>query len=188
MFRFLGRIFFGGIEGFVVIAAILVVIYAFVFRPFEVVGVSMFPTFKDGEFLLSNLLDVRFDRLKRGDVIVFHSPVEEEKDYVKRIIAIPGETVEIRGGKVYINGQVLDESAYISHDIYVTGSLFMREGDIVTVPAGTYFVMGDNRNQSSDSREWGFLTKDKIIGRSIIRVWPLDQMMIIRNPFSESSE
>lgn len=181
-----GRLFFDGIEGIVVVAALLVVLYAFVIRPFEVVGASMFPTFKNGEFLLSNLIDVRFDRLTRGDVIVFHSPVEEEKDYVKRIIAVEGETIQLMSGKVYVNGALLDESAYLAPDIYVGGSLFMREGDILTVPEGSYFVMGDNRNASSDSREWGFLTKDKIIGRSMIRVWPVDQFLLIKNPFPSS--
>ena len=177
---FLKRIFLFLLDSFQAILLVIsffLFLYVFVVQPHQVSGLSMFPTFHDQDLLLSNLFAVRQNKLGRGDVIVFHSPVEDEKLYIKRIIALPGETVQISGGKVYLNGSLFDESKYLKPEVMTYGEAFMRDGDVVTVPPDTYFVMGDNRPNSSDSREWGPLKKINIVGKSIVRFWPTIHLM-----------
>ncbi len=144
-------------------------IQAFIVRPFIVSGSSMDPTIKDKEYLIIDEVSYRFREPVRGDVVVFKAPPEPDKYYIKRIIGLPGETVTIRQGKVTIinaehpDGLVLDEP-YITHP----------EQDTVTevVPEGSYFVMGDNRAGSYDSRRWGPLEKEEIRGRAVLRLLP----------------
>ncbi len=168
-------------------ASIFLVVYIFLFRPFQVSGESMFPTFKNKEFILTNLIGLRFNDPKRGDVIVFHAPLDPEKDYIKRIMGIPGDTVSIKDGLVYVNDVKVDESPYLKSDVKTYGGSFIKESaPPVTVPVGDYIVMGDNRPASSDSREWGFLPKDKIIGESLFVYWPVNAMRVVKNPFQPS--
>jgi len=166
-------------------AAVFLVIYIFLFRPFEVKGESMFPNFLNKEYVLTNLISLRFSDPKKGEVIVFKSPTDAEKDYIKRVIGVPGDTVEVRNGQIFVNGKLLDESPYLNTSVKTFGGAFLKEGVSVTVPDGQYFVMGDNRLYSSDSREWGFVTKEAIIGRSFLVYWPLSDVKIIKNPFSK---
>lgn len=93
------------IQTIVIAGAIFVVIYAFLFRPYQVNGGSMDPTFQTGEYVLTNLIETRIGNLKRGDIVVFNAPVDQEKDYIKRIIGLPGDKIKIAGGQVYINGK-----------------------------------------------------------------------------------
>lgn len=171
-------------QAFLFVVSFFLVLYIFVIQPHEVSGSSMHPTFKDKEFLLSYLLDVQLQSIKRGDVIVFHSPVEEDKLYIKRVIGVPGDTLRIENGKVFHNEVLLDESAYLSSEVATYGGSFLHDMETVSVPEGTFFVMGDNRPYSSDSREWGFLPYDKLIGRSMVRVWPANTFTLIeRDPY-----
>ena len=170
------------VETLVIAGAIFVVIYAFLFRPYQVNGVSMFPTYHDGEFILTNLIGLRFGHLQRGDVIVFVAPPDKEKDYIKRVIGLPGDQIGIKDGLVYLNGKLLDESAYLAPDVRTYGENFMQEGQTVTVPANNYFVLGDNRANSSDSRDWGFVPPDKLIGISSLAYWPLNMFHFIGRP------
>lgn len=167
-------------------ASILLVTYIFLFRPFEVSGLSMYPTFKDKEYVLTNLITLQYENLKRGDVVVFKSPVETEKDYIKRVIGVPGDTVSIRSGNIYLNNGKSDESLYLKSDVRTYGGAFLKEGQQATVPSGSYFVVGDNRPHSSDSREFGFIKKESIIGKSFYVYWPPTNMRLIVNPFSSS--
>lgn len=168
-------------ETLAIAGAIFFIIYAFLIRPFEVNGASMFPTFKNGEFVFTNLLSQRFGPLKRGDVIVFKAPPSEEKDYIKRIIGLPGETVKIQNGKVYINGKILGESFYISPSVITAGRGFAHEGEDIKVSQKNYFVMGDNRVYSSDSRDWGLVPFDRVIGKSELVYWPIQNMRFVGN-------
>lgn len=168
------------VETLVIAAAIFVVIYAFLFRPFQVNGQSMYPNYHDGEYILTNLISLKLGGLKRGEVIVFHSPVDREKDYIKRVIGMPGEKVMIKGGYFYINETKLDESNYLAPDVKTYGGAFMGEAQDVSVPAGSYFVAGDNRTGSSDSRAWGFVSKDKIIGKSFFVYWPISRVRLVK--------
>lgn len=166
-------------------ASIFLVIYIFLVRPFQVSGESMFPTFKNKEYILTNLITLRFSELKRGDVIVFKAPTDHDKDFIKRVIGLPGDSVSLKGGFVYVNGNKLDESPYLNSDVRTYGASFMKEEEPVSVPMGDYLVMGDNRPFSSDSREWGFLKKSEVIGKSFFVYWPVNVVRIVKNPFAK---
>lgn len=167
-------------ETLVIAGAIFVVIYAFLVRPFQVTGQSMFPTFKNGEYVFTNLLSQRFGPLDRGDVIVFKAPPSEDKDYIKRIIGIPGDRVKIEGGKVFLNGKLLNEP-YIDTTIRTDARGFAQEGQEISVSESSYFVMGDNRPFSSDSRDWGLVTFDKVIGKSALVYWPINSARFVEH-------
>lgn len=145
----------------------------------------MDPTFKNKEYILTSLISLKFEDLERGDVIVFKSPTEPDKDFIKRIIGIHGDSVYIQDGAVFVNGKKIDESAYLSNGVKTFGGGFMHEGIPVTVPPDNYLVFGDNRPFSSDSREWGFLETKKIIGKSMLVYWPLNNIRGISNPYGE---
>lgn len=179
-----------GVETLLIAAAIFLVIYAFLFRPFNVDGQSMYPNFHNGEYVITNLIGfedlkiyhAEFGTLKLGDVVVFVAPPDPTKDYIKRVIGVPGDKIMLKGGDVYLNGKLLDESKFLSSDVRTYEGAFLAEGQTVTVPANAYFVLGDNRPESSDSRTWGFVPKDNIVGKSMLVYWPLDRMRLISNP------
>lgn len=162
--------------------AIFVFVYFALFRPYQVKGRSMFDTFVDGQYVLTDVLTRHFSQFHRGDVLVFQSPTEDDKDFIKRIIGEPGDTVGLEGGHYIINGKVLDESEYIPADMYTSGGPFLQEGQSIKVPEGEYFVSGDNRPYSSDSREWGFITQGEIIGRSLVVYWPISDFWVVEHP------
>ncbi len=172
---------FDTIQTVLLAASVFLVIYLFLFRPFEVSGESMFPTFKNGEFILTNLISLRLNDLKRGDIIVFQAPVDHDKDYIKRVIGISGDSVEVRGGYIYVNGQRLDESSYLPDDVRTSQGAFLHEDQPIIVPKGEFIVMGDNRPHSSDSREWGFLKKSELIGKSFFVYWPPNHMRVVKS-------
>ncbi len=161
-----------------------VFIWAFFARPFQVNGLSMFPTFLDKEYVLTNIIGLHFSFPTHGDVVVFKAPPNTEEDFIKRIIAVPGDTVMVKGGDVYLNGKMLDESSYLKPTVRTYGGNFLKEGEEVTVPPENYIAMGDNRAYSSDSREWGFVPKDFIIGTSLFTYWPIEEMRYIKNPLN----
>jgi signal peptidase I len=170
------------VQTFLIAAAVFLVIYAFLFRPFEVNGDSMYPNFHDKEYVITNLIVLRFQTPKLGDVVVFKAPPDPNKDYIKRVIGLPGDTVSIKDGSVYVNDNLFNESAYLKPDVKTYGEAFLKDGDSVKVPNDEYFVMGDNRPYSSDSREWGFVKKDELIGESLFVYWPVTRMRLVKNP------
>lgn len=181
--EFLRKIYyflFDTVQTFVIAGAIFVVIYAFLFRPYQVNGRSMDPTFEDGEYVLTNLIDIRLGKLNRGDVIVFHAPVDQDKDYIKRVIGMPGDHVKVMGGKVFVNEKEINQS-FLPDDLFTNPGSFLGEGEDITVPEDNFFVMGDNRNFSSDSREWGFVSKDKIIGKSFVVYFPINHFRVVEH-------
>ena len=135
-------------------------------------GFSMRPTLQDGEYILVNKLAYKFSEPKRGDIIVFVFPVNPEEDLIKRIIGIPGDTVTVQNGVLSVNGAVVDEP-YINAPPAYNGTW--------EVPEGSLFVLGDNRNDSRDSHQWGLLPKENVIGRSILIYWPPEEWQIIRH-------
>jgi len=164
--------------------AVFLVIYIFLFRPFQVSGNSMYPTFLDKQYILTNIITLKLGKPQKGDVVVFKAPLNPEKDYIKRVIGAPNDTVSFKNGDVYVNGNLLDQSAYLKESVKTYGGSFLREGVAVVVPSDSYFVMGDNRSGSSDSREWGFVPFKSIIGESFFVYWPLNKMEIIKNPYN----
>jgi signal peptidase I len=171
------------VQTLLVAAAVFLIIYMFLFRPFEVNGESMVPNFQDKEYVLTNLIALRLGSPKLGDVIVFKAPPDPEKDYIKRVIGVAGDSVMVKDGNVYVNDQLLDESAFLKSDVKTYSGAFLKENSPVTVPPGNYFVMGDNRNYSSDSREWGFVPQNDLIGESFFVYWPLPDIKLISNPY-----
>jgi len=172
------------VETVVTSLAIFFVIYIFIVQPHQVNGHSMDPNLRTGEYLLTEKISYRFGQPQRGDVIVFKAPLNacigDNCDYIKRIIGLPGETVKIANGKVYVNGEVLDESKYLS-DSVITGAADYTAGDKeVVLGEGQYFVCGDNRQQSSDSRYWGPIEESSIIGRAFFSYWPVATMGLIK--------
>jgi signal peptidase I len=135
-------------------------------------GFSMNPTLQNGEYILVNRLAYRTGQPERGDIIVFSYPADEGQDLIKRVIGLPGETVKIGNGNVTINGQELKES-YIAQDPLYYGDW--------TVPDGYLFVLGDNRNDSRDSHQWGLLPLENVIGKSVLIYWPPAEWKIINH-------
>lgn len=169
--------FLSEILWFAFIAFIIVLpIRFFIAQPFIVSGASMEETFHTGEYLIVDQLSYRFHEPKRGDVIVFRYPKDPSKFFIKRIVGVPGDIVEIEGDQVEImneehpEGYVLDEP-YVEH---------MTPGTSITEELGEneYFVMGDNRDASSDSRMWGVLHRDKIIGQAFLRLFPFTEVEV----------
>lgn len=168
------------IESIVVFAAIFIVIWLFVAQPHKVSGSSMHPTLVSGDYILTNKLSYRVFEPKRGEIIVFKNPKGTE-DFIKRIMGSAGDRVKIAGGKVFINGDQLQEE-YLDSTVNTNAiGGFMREGEEVEIPKGEYLVFGDNRVASSDSREWGFITTDEIIGKAFFRYWPLREIGLIKS-------
>ena len=142
LFRKIYSLLIDLVETLVIAAAIFVVIYAFLFRPFQVNGQSMFPNYHDGEYILTNLISLHLGKLQRGQVVVFQAPVDKEKDFIKRIIGLPGDKVMIKNGDVFVNDVQLDESSYLTPDVKTYGGAFLGEGQETTVPEDNYFVLG----------------------------------------------
>lgn len=176
--------FIDTVQTLLLAASIFLVVYIFLFRPFEVNGQSMYPTFHNEELVLTNLISLKMGLPKRGDVVVLQAPDDPEKDYIKRVVGIPGDSVMINNGDVYINNQKFDESAYLSSEVRTNGGAFISEGQPVVVPPREYFVMGDNRPNSKDSRALGFIKQDALIGKSYFVYWPPNRMRLIKNPFN----
>jgi len=155
----------------IVALAIVVPIRYFLFQPFFVKGQSMEPNFENGDYLIVDEISYRFKDPQRGEVVVFKYPQNPSQRYIKRIIGLPGELLEIKDGKVMVfnekGEQVLNESNYLSPDLQTFGDIQVKLGN------NEYFVLGDNRPASSDSRRWGTLPREDIIGRVFIRAWPV---------------
>ena len=149
----------------VLLAALIFFGARLVIQNFRVDGPSMTPTLIDAQFLLVNKLAYLNGSPKRGDIVVFRSPRNPDEDLVKRVIGLPGETVEIRSDGVYVNGQRLDETAYYRE---ITGPPMSA----IQVPGEHYFVMGDNRSQSRDSRAIGTVPSGAIVGQVWLVYWP----------------
>lgn len=171
------------VQTLLLVFAVFLVIYVFLFRPFQVSGNSMYPNFFDREYVLTNIIGLKFSKPKLGDVIVFKAPPDMEKDYIKRVIGMPGDAVSIQNGEVYVNEKLLDQSQFLTKSVKTYGGSFLREGETVTVPPDSYIVMGDNRSGSSDSREWGFVPVKSIIGESFFIYWPLENIGTVKNPY-----
>lgn len=159
------------IQTLVVFGAIFALIYLFVAQPHKVSGKSMFPTFEDGDYILTDKITYRLNTPKRGDVVVLKNPRDKSQDFIKRVIVLPEETVKVEGGSIYIDNQKLIEP-YISEEVKTDAGNFLTEGLEVKAGPNQYFVMGDNRPHSSDSREWGPITKEEIVGKAFFRYWP----------------
>ncbi len=173
---------FDFLQGIVVILALMVMIYLFIMSPQEINGASMEPNFHNGEYILTNKVEYKLRSPNRGDVVIFKSPRNKDVDYIKRIIGKPGDRVMLKDGAYYVNGTKIEEP-YLSPGTYISQGSFLREGSEIVVPNGQYFVSGDNRGHSSDSREFGTIPLEDFIGRAFLRYWPFSQAGLITPPF-----
>ena len=154
----------------VVLAAILYFGISFAIQAVHVEGLSMFATLDDNDYLIANKIDYRLHAPQRGDIVILRPPTNNSQDFIKRIIALPGERLLIRDGVVYINGRKLDEP-YLPEAWTQFNNWGGDNGTVI--PANEYFVMGDNRNRSQDSRSFGPISRDRIDGKAWFRIWPL---------------
>ena len=159
---------------FSVVLAVIVIL--FLYQPVKVEGTSMMPTLDDQERIFINKFVYRlhFGKIDRGDTVVFWFPGDPTKSYIKRVIAVPGDRVEVNQGAVYVNGQALVET-YVPEEYRDQSSMPER-----TVPQDEYFVLGDHRSSSNDSRAWGMVPRRYIYGKAVFIYWPLDKMGVLR--------
>ena len=173
-------LFFWDIAKIVIISlAIIVPIRYFIMQPFFVRGASMHPTFESGDYLVINEIGYRISDPKRGDVVVFRPPQDNTRQfYIKRIIGLPGESVKVEEGKVFVGK---DESSLSEiQENYIDGLTLGNKS--IALGEDEYFVLGDNRNASSDSRSWGALPKENIVGRAWIKAWPVPKFEVVKRP------
>jgi len=168
------------IQVFAISLAIIIPVRYFLIQPFYVKGASMEPNFFDHEYLIIDELSYRFHTPVRGDIVVLRYPNDPKQFFIKRVVGLPGETVEISGGHVKIfndahpNGTVLDVKAYLDQDTQTTRT--------VTLKSDEYYVLGDNRIASLDSRYFGPIKRDMVVGRVWLRGWPLDRWRLFESP------
>jgi signal peptidase I len=159
----------------ILLALVLYFLIDSVIARVRVENISMKPTLHPGEYVLVNKLAYRLGNVQHGDVIVFHYPPNPSEDYIKRVIGLPGDLVQVRNGKIFVNDQEINENYAATTPGY--------DGDW-SVPAGSLFVLGDNRNQSSDSHAWGFVPMTNVVGRALAVYWPLNNMKLLTQPFT----
>ncbi|MGB9826000.1 MAG: signal peptidase I [Desulfofundulus sp.] len=168
-----GKSTLGEVLESVVVAVILAaVIRLFILAPFYIPSGSMEPTLQVGDRIIVSKLAYRFGEPRRGDIVVFKYPLDPSRDFVKRLIGLPGETVALRNNHLYVNGHLVAEN-YLPRDIH------FEDFGPVQVPPGYYLMLGDNRNNSDDSRVWGPLPRQNIIGKAVLIYWPLDRIGLL---------
>lgn len=155
--------------------ALVVISYLFFFQPGEVHGTSSFPTWQENERFITSKIAYTISEPQRGDFVVMVSPRNADIDFIKRVVGLPKETIELKSCQVYINGSLLVES-YLEPDTCTGPESFLQSSAAYQIPDNHYFLLGDNREHSSDSRDFGPVPKRKIIGKVIFRYWPLDRL------------
>jgi len=160
---------------------VFLVVYAFLAFPEVVKGASMEPTLYTGERILIERVTKNFQGFQRGDIVVLHPPGNDNEDYVKRIIGLPGDIVKIEGCRIYITNEegkfMLDES-YLYDGTCTVGKNSVKDNRSIRIDEGHYMLLGDNRNVSLDSRRFGFISEDRILGKLVVRFWPLNKFKI----------
>lgn len=174
-----GKRFFLDILETLVLAVVLFVGINAVSARVRVDGFSMRPTLEDGEFVLVSKLSYWFGEFERGDIIVFHFPLNPEEELVKRIIGLPGDRITVQNGQVFLNGQLLDE-AHIAEAPLYSGDWVVTEDHL--------FVLGDNRNNSNDSKDWGLLPQENVVGKAVVIYWPPPMWGVLDHPEVAASQ
>ncbi len=169
------------LETVVFVGSLFIVMYLFILQPNQVKGASMEPTFISGDYILTSKVTYKLRSLERGDVVVFKSPKNPDIDYIKRVIGLPGDKINFKNGEVYVNDAQLSEN-YISAKTNLWEAGYSKENAPVVVPEGEIFVMGDNRPRSSDSREFGPVSEESIVGQVFYRYFPANKVGLIENP------
>ena len=167
-------------EPFLIAAILAIIIRTFLLGPYKIPTGSMRPTFLEGDRIFVDKVSYRFREPERGDIMVFKYPLDKKKDFVKRLAGLPGDKLEIREGKVYINGEPLLDTPFSEHYYYNREDWnFAQKGEVYSIPPESYFVLGDNSAQSSDSRNWGFVPGNNIVGKAFFIWWPPKRVKIV---------
>lgn len=180
----IGALFADIMETIVISLSIFLVVYLFLLQPHQVNGQSMVPNFQDGDYVLTDKISYRLNTPRRGDVVVFHAPESAQCakgtgcDFIKRILALPGETVAVYDSHIFVNNQPLAEP-YLPAGFQTLPGGYTQNGP-VTLGPDEYFVVGDNRPHSSDSRAWGPIHASDIVGKAFFRYWPFSEAGVIR--------
>jgi signal peptidase I len=161
------------LQSLLVAVVLAFIIHTFIMQNFRIPSGSMIPTLQIQDYIFASKLSYRFNEPKRGDIVVFKYPKDTTRFFVKRLIAVGGESVALKNSKLYIDGRQVAED-------YLPEGLRFPDYGPVTVPEGNYFMMGDNRNNSSDSRDWGFVTESLIVGKEIFIYWPPARIGVAR--------
>lgn len=170
------RSFFVELAEILLLAVGLYIVITFAIQTVHVIGSSMVPTLNDNDYVLATKLDLRFTTPSRGDIVILKDPFDNSQDFVKRVIGLPGDRLRISNGRVFINGSQLQEPYLPNNDPWVTNANWPADNadpNGFLIPAAHYFVMGDNRNHSSDSRMFGPIAFNQIESRAWIRLLPL---------------
>lgn len=167
------------LEVLVIGVAVFALAWIFLAEPLEVTGASMEPTLLNSEQIIVEKLSMNLNDLKRGDIIVFNSPQNPDVLLVKRLIGLPGDKVMISEGSVYLNGEKLEEM-YVGAQI-TEGKKKLPEGQLATVPVDTFFLLGDNRENSTDSRDFGPIKQDEVVGKAVVVYYPLSNIRKIEH-------
>lgn len=168
--NFLWEIF----EALVIAIVLAAVIRFFIFQPFYIPSSSMEPTLVPGDRIIVNKFLYRFTEPARGDVVVFKYPKDPKRDFIKRIVGLPGDTLEIRNSMLYVNGELVEEP-------YLSPGITFPDFGPVQIPADAYYTFGDNRNNSEDSRFWGEVPAENMLGKAVVIYWPLSRLGIIQD-------
>jgi len=162
--------------------AIIIPVRYFLVQPFYVKGASMEPSFYDHEYLIINEINYRFAKPERGDVIVFRYPLDPSQYFIKRIVGMPGERIKIEKGRVKIFNQKYPEGIFLDESNYLLPGTRTPGKIDVTLQENEYFVLGDNRNSSLDSRGFGPVPKENIVGKAWFRGWPVERIGVFKKP------
>lgn len=165
-----GKSFVAEVVQTLLLAALLYFAIDAVFARVRVLNISMQPTLVEGNIIMVNKLAYKFGEIQTGDVVIFHAPNNRSEDFIKRLIGKPGDLVEVSNGQVYVNSVALIEP-YIAAPPQYSGTW--------QVPEDAIFVLGDNRNQSSDSHSWGFVPLEDVVGKALVVYWPIDHIKLI---------
>ncbi len=168
-------------EPLLIAAVLAILIRTFLFGPYKIPTGSMKPTFMENDKIFVDKLSYRFHEPERGDIIVFKFPRDKKKDFVKRLAGLPGDTLEIRTGVLLVNGTPMTDPPFGQNTYYnVEEWEFGKMGQVIRVPEGNYFVLGDNSAQSADSRQWGFVPKKDLIGKAFMIWWPPQRIKLAK--------
>lgn len=168
------------IEITIIGATIFLLVYLFLGQLLEVTGDSMEPTLHDKEQVVAEKLTTRFQPLERGEIVIFRHPEQHSRLLIKRVIALPQDTIKLEEGQVYLNEQLLDEP-YLAPGTTTSGNKEIVEGELYTVPNYSFVLMGDNRSKSSDSRSLGAIREELIVGRALLVYYPLSSIRLIEH-------
>ncbi len=165
------------LETLIIASIAIFLIYKYVAQPFVVEGASMQPNFYTGDYLLVDEITFKLEHPERGEVIVFRNPQDTKEFFIKRVIGLPGDTIIVGNGTIYVNGKQVNQS-------YLPAGMTTPGNETVVLGSNQYFVVGDNRIVSYDSRSWGPLNSNLIVGIVRLRFWPLDELKLFTYPYA----